>query len=170
MNRHEQTTGQRRAVGHHRAAVAAGAPQAEGRTAPGAGSRGPYRHPLRAAQRDSLGVAAPGDGLWQRGDLLAAAPRLAAGWGVAAATPSAAGSPRPSGAARLVPGEPGQPQCPGQKGGAATGPNPTDRGKAGSKHHVLVERQGIPLAEELTAANVPDGCRCTALVDAVAPI
>ena len=70
----------------------------------------------------------------------------------------------------MVPGEPGQPQCPGQKGGAATGPNPTDRGKAGSKHHVLVERQGIPLAEELTAANVPDGCRCTALVDAVAPI
>ena len=70
----------------------------------------------------------------------------------------------------MVPGEPGQPQCPGQKGGAATGPNPTDRRKAGSKHHVLVERQGIPLAEELTAANVPDGCRCTALVDAVAPI
>jgi transposase len=33
----------------------------------------------------------------------------------------------------------------------------------------LVERQGIPLSEELTAANVPDGCRCTALVDAVAP-
>ena len=70
----------------------------------------------------------------------------------------------------MVPGEPGQPQCPGHKGGAAPGPNPTDRGKAGSKHHVLVERQGIPLAEELTAANVPDGCRCTALVDTVAPV
>jgi transposase len=70
----------------------------------------------------------------------------------------------------LVPRQPGQPQRPGQKGGAATGPNPTERGKAGSKHQVLVERQGIPLAEELTAANVPDGCRCTALVDAVAPV
>lgn len=34
----------------------------------------------------------------------------------------------------------------------------------------MVDRQGIPLAEELTAANVPDGCRCTALVDALAPI
>jgi transposase len=70
----------------------------------------------------------------------------------------------------LVPRQPGQPQRPGQKGGAATGPNPTDRGQAGSKHHVLVERQGIPLAEEVTAANVPDGCRCTALVEAVTPI
>ena len=70
----------------------------------------------------------------------------------------------------MVPRQPGQPQRAGQKGGPATGPNPTDRGKPGSKHHVFVERQGIPLAEELTAANVPDGCRCTALVDAVAPI
>src|ERR671930_297528 len=37
-------------------------------------------------------------------------------------------------------------------------------------HQALLDRLGIPLAEELTAANVPDGCRCTALVDAVAPI
>ena len=27
-----------------------------------------------------------------------------------------------------------------------TGPNPTDRRKAGSKHHILVEAQGIPLS------------------------
>lgn len=70
----------------------------------------------------------------------------------------------------MVPRQPGQPQRPGEKGGPTTGPNPTDRRKAGTKHHVLVERQGIPLAAELTAANVPDGCRCTVLVDAVAPI
>jgi len=30
-------------------------------------------------------------------------------------------------------------------------PNPTDRGKSGSKHHVLTDAQGIPL---VTAANV----------------
>ncbi len=31
------------------------------------------------------------------------------------------------------------------EGGEDTGPNPTDRGKSGSKHHVLTDAQGIPL-------------------------
>ena len=30
-------------------------------------------------------------------------------------------------------------------GGDQTGPNPTDRGKPGTKHHVLTEGQGVPL-------------------------
>ena len=33
---------------------------------------------------------------------------------------------------------------PAKAGAAATGPNPTDRGKPGSKRHVVVDRQGIP--------------------------
>src|SRR5947209_10545606 len=45
---------------------------------------------------------------------------------------------------------------PAKAGGAATGPNPTDRGKPGSKRHLVVDRQGIPLAVLLTAANVHD--------------
>jgi transposase len=32
---------------------------------------------------------------------------------------------------------------PAKRGGALTGPNPTDRGKAGTKRHVVVDRQGI---------------------------
>jgi transposase len=40
------------------------------------------------------------------------------------------------------------------EGGEDTGPNPTDRGKSGSKHHVLTDGQGIPLAATVTAANV----------------
>jgi transposase len=43
-----------------------------------------------------------------------------------------------------------------KRGGEHTGPNPTDRGKAGSKYHFLVDRQGVPLAVQLTAANVHD--------------
>jgi hypothetical protein len=39
-------------------------------------------------------------------------------------------------------------------GGADTGPNPTDRSKSGSKHHVLTDAQEIPLAATVTAANV----------------
>lgn len=41
-------------------------------------------------------------------------------------------------------------------GGEDTGPNPTDRGKSGSKHHVLTDANGIPLNATTTAANVPD--------------
>jgi IS5 family transposase len=40
--------------------------------------------------------------------------------------------------------------------GVDTGPNPTDRGKNGSKHHLLVDRTGIPLAATVSAANVHD--------------
>src|ERR1035437_3261095 len=40
--------------------------------------------------------------------------------------------------------------------GEKTGPNPTDRRKAGSKHHVLTDAHGIPLVALLTAANRHD--------------
>ena len=50
------------------------------------------------------------------------------------------------------------------------GPNPTDRGKPGSKHHLLTDRNGIPLAVVLTAANVHDSKVFEELVDAVGAI
>jgi putative transposase len=37
-----------------------------------------------------------------------------------------------------------------------TGPNPTDRGKLGTKRHVLTDGKGIPLSVVITAANVHD--------------
>src|SRR3954466_1103523 len=37
-----------------------------------------------------------------------------------------------------------------------SGPNPTDRGRPGLKQHVLVDAQGIPLAGDVTPANVPE--------------
>ena len=43
-----------------------------------------------------------------------------------------------------------------KRGGEHTGPNPTDRGRAGSKFHLLVDRKGVPLAVLLSAANVHD--------------
>jgi transposase len=55
-------------------------------------------------------------------------------------------------------------------GGTQTGPNPTDRGKKGSKHHVLTERQGIPVVVALTAANVNETTTLETMVDAVPPI
>lgn len=42
------------------------------------------------------------------------------------------------------------------QGGLATGPHPTDRGKPGTKRHLLTARPGIPLAARLTGANRQD--------------
>lgn len=41
-------------------------------------------------------------------------------------------------------------------GGEDTGPSPVDRGKTGSKHTLMVDRQGIPLAIKTVGANVSD--------------
>ena len=43
-----------------------------------------------------------------------------------------------------------------KRGGELTGPNPTDRGKAGAKYHVVVATDGIPLGVIPSAANVHD--------------
>ena len=64
----------------------------------------------------------------------------------------------------------GSASVPAPAGGAATGPNPTDRGKSGTKHHLLVEGHGTPLTILQTAANVPDGQALEGLVDGVPPI
>ena len=41
-------------------------------------------------------------------------------------------------------------------GGGKTGPNPTDRGKSGTKKSLAVEAEGGPLGVVIAGANVPD--------------
>lgn len=55
-------------------------------------------------------------------------------------------------------------------GGAKTGPNPTDRRKRGSKHHLLTDAQGIPLAVNLTKANRHDVTQLLPLLDKIPPV
>ena len=55
-------------------------------------------------------------------------------------------------------------------GGEATGPNPTDRAKPGSKHHIITDARGIPLAATLTGANAADITELETLVDAIPPV
>jgi transposase len=43
-----------------------------------------------------------------------------------------------------------------KRGGELTGPNPTDRGKAGTKYHVVASTDGLPLGVVPSAANVHD--------------
>jgi transposase len=59
---------------------------------------------------------------------------------------------------------------PAPLGGDLTGRNPTDRGKKGSKRHLLVDRMGTPLAVVLSAANRHDSRLLEAVVDAVRPV
>ena len=51
--------------------------------------------------------------------------------------------------------------------GKKTGPNPTDRRKAGSKHHLITDARGVPLVAQVTAANVNDITHLDPMVDAL---
>jgi Putative transposase of IS4/5 family (DUF4096) len=86
---------------------------------------------------------------------------------LAAAPPPAVGGAEPPRRAGLVARQPRLDQCAGRAGGCLTGPNPTDRGKPGSKYHPLVDRRGIPLAAGLSAANIYDSMLLEPMVDAV---
>ncbi|WP_371821517.1 transposase, partial [Burkholderia glumae] len=45
-----------------------------------------------------------------------------------------------------------------------------DRARPGSKHHVLVDANGVPLVAILTGANTNDVTQLLPLVDAIPPI
>ncbi|QCD60890.1 IS5 family transposase [Streptomyces hawaiiensis] len=53
------------------------------------------------------------------------------------------------------------------KRGAHTGPSPVDRGRRGSKHHVITDRHGTPLAVSLTSGNRHDVTQLMPLLDAI---
>ena len=57
--------------------------------------------------------------------------------------------------------------CAGEKGGSATGPSPVDRARNGSKHHLLVDATGIPLAFSVTGGNRNDVTQLIPLLEAV---
>ena len=150
-----------------RASAAGGARQAQGRPPPYRQPRCADRHPVRAADRHTVGDAAARDGVRLRGDVLASAAGLAGGRYLGPTTPRTAAPSAPGGPARLEPGLPGQLVHRGQKGGEETSPNPTDRGRPGTKRHLVTDRQGIPLAFLLTGANVHDSKPLDELLDTV---
>ncbi|MFD4793229.1 IS5 family transposase [Streptomyces anulatus] len=56
------------------------------------------------------------------------------------------------------------------KGGPLTGPNPTDRGKLGSKIHLITDRNGLPLSLGISGANMHDSQGLEPLVRGIPPI
>ncbi len=117
-----------------------------------------------------MGDAASGDGLRLRDELLAPLTGLAGGRRVGAPASGALGAPARGGSDRLEPSEPGQRLCPGPKRGSATGPNPTDRGKAGTKRHLVTDARGTPLGVCLSGANWHDSMMMAPTLDAIPPV
>jgi len=143
------------------------AAQTQGRTPARLGSRGLDRHPVCAPHRHPVGDAPPRDGLRVRDDLLASPARLAGRRGVEeslADVPRRVGRVQPH---RMVRGGDGQLLHTSAFWGIKTGPNPTDRGKNGTKRHLITDAAGTPLAIEHTAANVHESQLAIALVDAI---
>nr|WP_236573680.1 IS5 family transposase [Streptomyces sp. GS7] len=56
------------------------------------------------------------------------------------------------------------------KGGPKTGRSPVDRGRPGSKHHVICDAAGIPLAVTLTGGNRSDVTQLMPLLEAIPSI
>ena len=48
-----------------------------------------------------------------------------------------------------------------------TGNNPTDRGKLGTKRHILTDKDGIPLSAVITSANTHDVTVAIDTVDSI---
>jgi IS5 family transposase len=60
-----------------------------------------------------------------------------------------------------------QRECASSRGGDATGKDPTNRGKLGTKRHLVVDRMGLPLAVTVSGANMHDSRRLEETVDAI---
>jgi transposase len=56
---------------------------------------------------------------------------------------------------------------PSPMGGEHTGPNPTDRGKLGRKHHLLVGQRGLPLVAQISGAQVHDSRLLIPMITAI---
>jgi transposase len=120
----------------------------------------------------SLGCVAassPGDGVLAR-DRASPARGVAIGGGVGASSPRVVASLERGGPDRLVGGGRRRRPCSCAFGGLHTGPSPVDRARTGSKHHLITDANGIPLAITLTGGNRNDVTRLLPLIDGVGPV
>jgi len=130
-------------------------------------AEGSYRHHLRAEKRASMGDAPKRDGMRHGDELLAVSSGLAESRGMGKNPRGDAYQVKGSGQNRLVAGSRRLKLCKSGFGGAKVGPNPTDRRKAGSKHHIITDGNGVPLAVILTGANAHDVTQLIPLVEAI---
>ncbi len=116
-----------------------------------------------------MGVPAPGTRLRLGHDLLAAPCVLERGRRLGPAAPAAERA-AVEGPAGLGTGGDRILARAGRPTGPKSGPSPVDRAWPGSKHHLLVDGQGIPLAVSLTGGNRNDVTQLLPLLDKIPPV
>lgn len=62
-----------------------------------------------------------------------------------------------------------QPRACAARGGL-TGPSPVDRARTGSKHHLITDSAGVPLAISLTGGHRNDVTQLLPLIDGIGPV
>ena len=157
-------------MGSCRTTAAAGSCLGQGRASTRGQSRSAHWHLVRLAQRHTVDDVAAGIGLRMWNDLLASVARLTGSRCLGPTARAAIGRTQRRRSDRLVASGSRQLQCSRRARRAKTGPNPTDRGKTGSKHHVITDASGVPLATTLTGANSHDVTQLLPLVEAIPPI
>jgi transposase len=112
---------------------------------------------------------APAAGTWLRlgHDLLATPGGVEQSRSVAASARGTAGSATSRRRTRLLQGCGGLLPDQSLERGAQTGPSPVDRGRARSKHHLITDATGIPLAVILTGAHRNDVTQLLLLLHAI---
>jgi transposase len=150
--------------------AAKAATQEISRPPPGSGPGCTERHPVRVQDRDKLVRPVDQVGIWFGPDLLASLARLAKGWRVGPSAPAAAREVTRGRPARFLTSSRRFIVGASRWGGRKTGPNPTDRSRPGSRHHILVDANGVPISAILTGTNRNDTTQLLPLVDAIEPI
>ncbi|RUL90381.1 IS4/IS5 family transposase [Verrucosispora sp. FIM060022] len=125
---------------------------------------------VRAAHGHPVGVPAPTAGLRLGNDVLASPGGIEPGRGLAAAARATTGRTPVGRQAGLVPHGDRLLACAGRQTWPKSGPSPVNRARPGSKHHVLTEGAGIPLAVSLTGGNRHDVTELLSLIDKIPPV
>lgn len=125
---------------------------------------------VRVENRHRVGGFTPGDELRLWNDLLASTSRLAKSRRLGQNPPDFTQQTSRSRPDRFFTGGGRFGFGAGRFWGAKTGPNPTDRRKKGSKHHLVTDANGIPLSVILTGANRHDVTQLLPLVDSIPAI
>jgi hypothetical protein len=108
-------------------------------------------------ERYPLGDVVQGNGVWLWHDILASSSRLAGSWVWQKIDELLLAKLRE---ADLIDRSRAVVDSASVRAVGGTGPNPADRRKLGSKHHLIIDVQDIPLAVILTAANRHDVTQC----------
>jgi hypothetical protein len=129
-----------------------------------------HRHRLHPADGFAMGAVAQGNGVRFGDDLLVPSARLAKGRRVGKAASCPAGEAAQRQPTRFFARDCRQLISARCAWGKKTEPNPTDRRKAGSKHHLIVDGNGTPLNVILTGANRHDSTQLMPLLDGMPAI